>query len=245
MSFNFDNEASKRAVAPLLAGLLGGAVSTVALYPLDLIKVRLQVNEDAPKGVMKQKNLTSWRVFRAVIRYEGIGGLYQGLLPAVIGSSVSWGGYFFVYEAMKRRYGQYKDPLNTDGIYYFNAWENFVLACTSGAILVGLTNPVWLIKTRMQLQMKHVAKERGMKSPYTGMLDAGRTIVKEEGIMALYNGAFPALLLTSHGGVQFVVYEYLKQYFNYRKAGRDPSLTVADRFQFSLGYLTIGAVAKM
>jgi solute carrier family 25 folate transporter 32 len=53
----------------------------------------------------------------------------------------------------------------------------------------------------MQLQMTQTAKSKGMKDPYTGMFDAARTIVREEGVAALYKGAVPALLLTSHGGV--------------------------------------------
>lgn len=40
--------------------------------------------------------------------------------------------------------------------------------------------------------------------------DAVRTIVREEGALALYSGAVPALLLCGQGAVQFAVYEWLK-----------------------------------
>lgn len=238
-------KSSSKAFVPLLAGVLGGTVSTITLYPLDLIKVRLQVNEDELAASARGKRLNSCTVFRAVLRHEGVAGLYQGLSPAVIGSGVSWGGYLFLYEAMKRRYGQYKDPTNTSGPYYFNAGESFALACSSGAVLVGLTNPIWLIKTRMQLQMTQTAKSQGMKAPYTGIIDAARTIVREEGAAALYKGAGPALMLTSHGGVQFMVYEYLKQYFQFSRAERDPSMSVSERFQLSLSFLAMGAGSKI
>lgn len=39
----------------------------------------------------------------SVIRNEGFLGLYRGLFPAVIASSGSWGGYFFLYEFFKGR----------------------------------------------------------------------------------------------------------------------------------------------
>ena len=238
--------------APLLAGLAGGACSTVALYPLDLIKVRLQVNEDprSSKSSAVKPRLSSLQMLRVIFRHEGIKGLYQGLIPAVIGSSVSWGGYFFVYEGLKREYRQIvlALPPNRTPSRHLNSMENFTLACLAGASMVAITNPVWLIKTRMQLQMKHAAKEFRMKTPYNGMLDAGRTIVREEGFWALYKGTGPALLLVSHGGVQFVVYEFMKRHFHVSRAKRDPEIErkpVTERLQLSVGYLTIGAVSKM
>lgn len=243
-------EESKRAIAPLVAGVLGGAASTVSLYPLDLIKVRMQVNENSSSGKEpqqpKRRAMTSIRVFRAVMRQEGVLGLYQGLSPAVIGSAFSWGGYFFVYEGMKRHYGNYKEPTNTTGRYHFNAGETFLLACASGSVLVALTNPIWLIKTRMQLQLKQPTQDLGKnKAPYTGILDAARTIVREEGATSLYKGAIPALFLTSHGGVQFMVYEYLKKSFHFTRAKRDASANITERFNQSLGFLAMGAVSKM
>ena len=72
--------------------------------------------------------------------------------------------------------------------------------------MVLLTNPVWLVKTRLQLQ-----RNEGTRVPYKGILDAFTRIVKEEGWLALYRGILPALFLTSHGAVQFVVYEKLKE----------------------------------
>lgn len=48
---------------------------------------------------------------------------------------------------------------------------------------------------------------------YMALLDAVRVILREEGIMGFYRGLVPALLLTSHGAVQFAVYEQLKATF--------------------------------
>ena len=240
-------EPAVQAVAPLLAGLCGGFVSTILLYPLDLIKVRLQVNEDARSNSKGSQRLSSLQAFRVIVRHEGLLGLYQGLVPAVVGSAISWGGYFFVYESLKREYAQMISRSDASS-KTLTSIENFTLACLAGASMVVVTNPVWLIKTRMQLQMKHAAKEHNMKAPYNGILDAGRTIVRDEGFWALYKGAGPAMLLVSHGGVQFVVYEYLKRHFHYSRAQRDPQKKgqgVTERLQLSMGYLTMGAISKM
>lgn len=245
---------ARKATAPLLAGLAGGTVSTMLLLPLDNIKVRLQVHEgDSGKfSSSKQINrrIGPMRVVRGVIRHEGVAGLYQGLAPALIGSSVSWGGFFFVYEGFKNELRRQKAGTTETGAYVLTSMDNFVLACASGGVMVGLTNPVWLIKLRMQLQMKKAAQHvQTSVKPYDGMFDAARTIVREEGFWALYKGSGPALLLTSHGGVQFVVYEFLRKHFHYARAQRDDTMgdhaSVMNRLEKSAGYLTMGAVAKM
>lgn len=238
---------SVEAIAPLLAGLSGGIVSTVLLYPLDLIKVRLQVNEDHLShvpGANHSRRLTARQAVRGIIRHEGFLGLYQGLTPAVAGNALSWGGYFFIYEGMKRNYAQYKYE-SKESNQPFTSWESFVMACISGACMVGLTNPIWLIKTRMQLQMKRTAQERNMKPPYRSTAHAFTTILREEGPMALYKGAGPALMLVSHGGIQFVVYEFLKRHFHLSRAEHIPQQPVTERLNLSAGYLTMGAISKI
>ena len=241
---------SMESTAPLIAGFTGGVASTTLLLPLDVIKVRLQVYEG-------HERLGALRALRGILRYEGLRGLYVGWTPAVVGSAVSWGGYFYFYEGMKNQLFAYKhekassastnnenDPSTLKPT--LNAADHFLLACLAGGIMVGLTNPVWLVKTRIQLQLKKASKEHNIR-PYNGMADAFRTIIREEGITALYKGSGPALLLTSHGGVQFVVYEYLRKHFHYQRATRSntTSSSVWERLELSTGYLTIGAIAKI
>jgi solute carrier family 25 folate transporter 32 len=241
-----------KSIAPLLAGISGGTVSTVLLLPLDNVKVRLQVNEDTrpsstTSGNRSFKQFRAVRLLRGIVKHEGWTGLYQGLTPAVVGSAVSWGGYFFLYEGFKQRLKDHKSTL-PNGSPTLTSWDNFYLACSSGAIMVFATNPVWLIKLRMQLQMKQSAQHLHAKQPYAGMLDAARTIVREEGLWALYKGTGPALLLTTHGGVQFVVYEFLRKHFLYTRTPRESNdgyQPVLERLEKSLGYLTIGATAKI
>jgi len=258
---------------PFIAGIMGGSASTILLYPLDLIKVRMQVSESQAIAATTQSYLnrgTIIRNFRGVIRHEGMIGLYQGLTPALLGSAISWGGYFFFYENIKKILLDFKMKSSTKQTAKYEKatvtvtlgpTENFTAACVSGAIMVLFTNPLWLIKTRMQLQMKRAQEQKmkissatlGIKPPYKNMFDAATTIVREEGPMALYKGAVPALMLVSHGGVQFVCYEFLKLNFGeYTKASRQNAKfnktvnqSVWNRFEDSLGYLTMGAASKI
>lgn len=267
---------TKLNTAPWISGVLGGSASTILLYPLDLVKVRWQVKED-PTNLKEGTKLPRQRrsivsTMRGIVRHEGASGLYQGLTPALVGSALSWGGYFFLYEGIKLRMierkqwtadvtsEESKDGSPPDGEIRLAPLDNFAAACTAGAAMVACTNPIWLIKTRMQLQLKSVESQHvttsgpssdAIKPPYKNMVDAARTIVREEGLLALYKGAAPAMMLTSHGGVQFVTYEYLKTNFGtYTKAqrsvgggGKDGG--IVHQLQDSMGYLTMGAVSKI
>lgn len=256
----------------MIAGLAGGAVSTILLLPLDTIKARLMVHEGDPSKATakpgsinttndavpkKRRRLGMIRIVRGIVRHEGVTGLYQGLTPALIGSSVSWGGFFYVYEGFKNELRQRRTVYGSETIppeqYTLTPIDNFILACASGGVMVGLTNPIWLIKLRMQLQMRKASEQLHTSvKPYDGMIDAARTIIREEGFWALYKGSGPALLLTSHGGVQFVVYEFLRKHFHYARAKREDdgldggkNSSIMNRLEKSMGYLTMGAVAKI
>lgn len=114
-------------------------------------------------------------------------------------SAVSWGGYFYFYETAKKRKRDAVGNTTTD------AFDHLLAGVEAGSIMVVLTNPLWLIKTRLQIQ----GRDQALKK-YAGTTDAIRTIFREEGVQGFYKGFVPAILLTSHGAIQFAVYEYLK-----------------------------------
>ena len=69
---------------PVLAGVTGGVLSTLALHPLDNIKIRCA----AGRG-------TCFTQFHTILRGPlGIRGFYQGMSPNLTLSAVSWGTYF-------------------------------------------------------------------------------------------------------------------------------------------------------
>jgi solute carrier family 25 folate transporter 32 len=73
-----------------------------------------------------------------------------------------------------------------------------------------ITNPIWVVKTRLQLQRGRALKAAGMakagmasagsKVPmvqYTGFVDGVCRIAQEEGIRGLYRGLGPSLLMVN------------------------------------------------
>ena len=72
------------------------------------------------------------------------------------------------------------------------------------------TNPIWVVKVRLQLQRAGKSVAPGYK-PYAGFFDGLRSITREEGVRGLYRGIGPSVWLVSHGAVQFTMYERFKE----------------------------------
>ncbi|CAI5715996.1 hypothetical protein KXD40_006508 [Peronospora effusa] len=199
-----------RSVIHTTAGIGAGAVSTVMLYPLDLVKVRYQVHE---KSAHAYRSLG--HAFRSIMAAEGVHALFRGMSPALYGATISWGIYMLVYQNAKLRYARMADEGWIQG-----SWQHFFSGIEAGMICVPLTNPIWLIKIRMQVQSnkrmqanaigKDTAKKLVENTPYRSVSDAFRRIVAAEGVSSLYKGMIPALFLTTNGAIKFVAYERLK-----------------------------------
>lgn len=221
-----------------LSGLISGAASTLALQPLDLLKVRYQARGNMWSATGQGLGGLGTTVAN-VWRREGLRGFFAGASAAVVGSAASWGLYFFFYDSYK---SWAKGALEMGEDERLQAWQNGCAALAAGMSTTCFTNPIWLIKTRLQLQDQGVPGKR----PYRGMLDAARQIVAEEGIAGLYRGITPALFLAVHGLVQFSVYEELKAWHGLPEQGggdmTSGPLAVLPR---SAGIFIMGAASKV
>jgi solute carrier family 25 (mitochondrial folate transporter), member 32 len=65
---------------------------------------------------------------------------------------------------------------------------------------------------------------QGVKA-YSGMFDALSSIYKQEGMRGLYRGFIPGMFGVSHGALQFMTYEEMKNAYNqYRNLPIDSKL---------------------
>lgn len=76
----------------------------------------------------------------------------------------------------------------------------------TGAATSILTNPIWVIKTRMLSTGSHTP------GAYQSFVSGATQILRTEGIPGFYRGLVPALFGVSHGAFQFMAYEKLKSY---------------------------------
>lgn len=213
------------------AGAVAGFATVAALHPLDVVRTRFQVSDGRGAGLPLYKN-TGHAIY-TIARTEGLRGLYAGFYPAVFGSTISWGLYFFFYSQAKHRYHKgYEEQLGPT--------HHLASAAEAGALVCLCTNPIWLVKTRLQLQTPF-----HQNRPYSGFSDALRTILKEEGWKALYRGIGPGLLLVTHGAIQFTVYEELRR-IAIRLKNKEERMNSRNGGDIlsSFDYATVGASSK-
>ncbi|XP_043544373.1 mitochondrial folate transporter/carrier-like [Chiloscyllium plagiosum] len=211
----------------LVAGISGGVVSTLALHPLDLVKIRFAVSDGLQ---MRPKYNGIVHCVRSIWKQEGIRGLYQGVTPNIWGAGLSWGLYFFLYSAYLAYTinGRASGIVNTLHIMYMYF---------SGAVTLCITNPIWVTKTRLVLQ--YDAGIDPSKKQYRGMVHALLKIYQNEGVRGLYKGFVPGLFGTSHGALQFMAYEELKKEYSFHKN------VAVDAKLNPLEYVTMAALSKV
>lgn len=189
--------ATKMKAFNLLSGGVAGTIAACITNPLEVIKTQLQ-SSNTVVGEMARAHGHPITVAQRIMERDGPSGFFRGLPPTLFGIIPSRSAYFYVYQQSKTALGPYLpegSPLN--------AMISGVFAGICGNTL---TNPIWMVRTRMQLLVDSTAGQH----VYTGYGDAIKTIFNEEGIGGFYKGIFASYWGCAEGAVQFLVYEQLK-----------------------------------
>ncbi|KAK3032276.1 hypothetical protein RJ639_036233 [Escallonia herrerae] len=224
------------------AGAVAGLATVTFSHPLDVVRTRFQVNDGRVTNLPTYKN-TPHALF-TIARTEGFRGLYAGFYPAVVGSTISWGLYFFFYSKAKQRYSRDRKELSP-GLHLASAAE-------AGALVCLCTNPVWLVKTRLQLQTPqlHTRPYSGFHVVVNGWQGfgwaggGGRGSKQGEEREKAYRNHF--LMQVTHGAIQFTAYEELRKVVvGYKSKESELSSSSADDLLNSIDYATLGASSKL
>ncbi|KAK2850757.1 hypothetical protein FQN49_005349 [Arthroderma sp. PD_2] len=220
--------------AHFLAGGLGGMTAATLTSPLDVLKTRLQsdfyqaqlqqlrASHPRPPTTSSISSITrsaavhfgeTIQMLRSIHVHEGWRALFKGLGPNLTGVVPARAINFYVYGNGKRMLNEYfnYDPNESPVAIHLGA------AAIAGIATGTATNPIWLVKTRMQLDKN--ASQQGRKGrQYVNSLDCIRQTVRHEGIQGLYRGLSASYLGVSESALQWVLYEQMKRALAQREA---------------------------
>ncbi|KAL0951828.1 hypothetical protein HGRIS_008491 [Hohenbuehelia grisea] len=212
-------------MAHFIAGAAAGLASTTLTAPLDVLKTRFQssmVQRNLPSkpipasfpGVRSYHVLQTTNIMRNIYHVEGWRGLFRGLGPSLSGVIPSMALKFYVYGNCKRL-----------GAGVLCCGEEAALVHAQAAVAASITvstvmNPIFVIKTRLQLDVRTHRTDDTTRR-YAGSLNCFRKILRQEGVLGLYQGLGASYLGAVETVLHLVLYEQLKQLFRPMAIGPD------------------------
>ncbi|KPI34944.1 Mitochondrial RNA-splicing protein MRS3 [Cyphellophora attinorum] len=182
----------------MAAGAFAGIAEHTVMYPVDLMKTRIQVINPASGGLYTGIS----NAFSTIYRMEGLRTLWRGVSSVVVGAGPAHAVYFGTYEVVKEAMG----ANSTDGTHHPLA------AAASGAAATitsdALMNPFDVIKQRMQVH----------GSTYRSITECAAQVFRREGLAAFYVSYPTTLCMTvPFTATQFMAYESISTMMNPRK----------------------------
>ncbi|KAK5624476.1 hypothetical protein RRF57_000192 [Xylaria bambusicola] len=177
------------------------------IAPLDVVKIRLQLQSHSLSDPLSHVNLRGSPVYKGTIRTlkhivqnEGITGLWKGNVPAelmyVSYSAVQFTTYRSTTMLLHRVFGE-DNRLP-------QAAESFISGAAAGAAATATTYPLDLLRTRFAAQ--------GNDRVYTSLRRAIWEIRRDEGVKGFFRGLSPGLAqIVPLMGIFFAIYESARQ----------------------------------
>ena len=141
---------------------------------------------------------------RDIYREESPRALFKGLGPTLVGVVPARSINFFTYGNGKQIIA------NNFNHGHENSWVHLTAAAIAGIATGTATNPIWVVKTRLQLDA-HKPEFSGAKSFFGGSVAMVKKILREEGVRGFYKGLSASYLGVTEGTIQWVLYERLKK----------------------------------
>ncbi|XP_003746649.1 solute carrier family 25 member 36-A [Galendromus occidentalis] len=231
------------ALVHLLAGGLGGTVGAIVTCPLEVVKTRLQssvshFNLSGPPSIVNRfyslalgasepplnaqnSQLGIWRCLRYIVETEGARALFKGLGPNLVGVAPSRAIYFATYSNSKNFL---TDTLPPDAPV---SVTHILSAAAAGFVSCTITNPVWFVKTRLQLDENSYGRRKRT-------LQCIKDIHRTHGLVGFYKGITASYFGITETIIHFVIYEHIKAVLR----------SHADENNHFAHYMIAGAISK-
>jgi len=154
------------------AGAVAGVSEILVMYPLDVVKTRIQLQQGKGSGADAYNGMVD--CFRKIVKNEGFSRLYRGIEAPILMEAPKRATKFAANDSWGKFYRDlFGMPKMTQSL-------SVLTGATAGATEAFVVVPFELVKIRLQ--------DKAQAGKYNGMVDVVVKTVKAEGPLALYNG---------------------------------------------------------
>ncbi|OTA28874.1 hypothetical protein BTJ68_08413 [Hortaea werneckii EXF-2000] len=155
------------------AGAVAGVSEILIMYPLDVIKTRVQLQGRTPiPGQDHYSGMVD--CFRKIVANEGASRLYRGITAPILMEAPKRATKFAANDEWGKVYRK------MFGVEKMNQSLSIITGASAGATEAFVVVPFELVKIRLQ--------DKAQAHKYNGMVDCVQKIVRQEGLLTLYQG---------------------------------------------------------
>ncbi|KAF3259591.1 mitochondrial thiamine pyrophosphate transporter [Orbilia oligospora] len=228
-------KSSSSSKTPIIAGAVAGVVSRFCIAPLDVVKIRLQLQprllSQSTTSIPTTGTIYNgiYDTMRTIIREEGVTALWKGNIPAEL-LYLTYGAAQFFFYAQTQSFLS-SSPLTS---HLPTTMINTCSGGIAGGIATSITYPFDLLRTRFAASKGTTTSTTttnssssssssisnnsntggssvGNKRVYTSLRGAITGIYRDEGIRGFYRGGAAAIIqIVPHMGLFFGSYEGIK-----------------------------------
>ncbi|KAI1338431.1 mitochondrial 2-oxodicarboxylate carrier 1 [Xylariaceae sp. FL0016] len=154
------------------AGAIAGVSEILVMYPLDVVKTRVQLQTGKGTGADHYNGMGD--CFKKIIKNEGFSRLYRGISAPILMEAPKRATKFAANDEWGKIYRK------AFGAEKMTQSLSILTGATAGATESFVVVPFELVKIRLQ--------DKASAGKYNGMMDVVGKIIKNEGILAMYNG---------------------------------------------------------
>jgi hypothetical protein len=198
-----------------IAGSTGAVIANSLVYPLDIVKTRLQVQmKRKPGDVASTVNDRHYNgtihAISTILQDEGLSGLYSGMTGSLLGVASTNFAYFYWYSTVRTLY---LTRVQKSSLAPSTAVE-LSLGAVAGAMAQLFTIPIAVVTARQQTQPKH--EKKGMFATAKEVIDS------EDGYSGLWRGMKASLVLVVNPAITYGAYQRFKDVLYPGKANLRP-----------------------
>nr|XP_012221896.1 PREDICTED: mitochondrial thiamine pyrophosphate carrier [Linepithema humile] len=194
-----------------IAGAASGFITRFLCQPLDVIKIRFQLQVEPISKCHGSKYKSLPQAFLLILREEGIFALWKGHVPAQLLSIVYGMAQFYSYNVFM------KTIQDISKIEERNHFIHFIAGAGAGSVATIASFPFDTVRTRLVAQSNN-------HQVYKGVLHSCSSIIRHESPKVFFYGLLPNLLqIAPHTGLQFAFYEFFIDFYKKYTSNTDTS----------------------